>query len=235
MKVAVVIPAYREEAHIENVVGKVKQIAGIDRIYVVDDGSGRGDKTAQLASQAGAQVIVHEHNMGVGAALRNGFLQARKDNIDVVVVMGGDDQDNPEEIPRLLKPIIEDDYDLVQGSRWLSDGSTVNIPLFRKVTTKIYAFILSVCTGFHFTDGTNGFRAFKLSILERIDLCDRWLNRYELEPYILYKAVEFGFKVREAGVTKSYIIEKGYTKMVPFLDWWRILRPLIFLKLGIRK
>ena len=228
-----IIPAYQEQAHIETVVKKVKAISSIDEAYVVDDGS--SDKTAELAALAGAKVITHKVNMGVGAALRDGFAVAQKDGMNVVVVMGGDDQDNPGEIPRLLKPIIEDGYDLVQGSRWLKGGSTVDIPLFRKITTKAYAFILTICTRFRFTDGTNGFRAFKLSILEKINVKPGWLNRYELEPYLLYKAVEYRLKIKEVGVTKSYFIEKGYTKMIPVLDWWRILRPVIFLRLGIKK
>lgn len=233
MLVGVVIPAYHEENHIETVVKGVKAISGIAAVYVVDDGS--IDKTADMAKACGAIVIKHDVNMGVGAALRDGFKQARQDKMDIIVVMGGDNQDDPREIPLLLEPIIKDDYDFVQGSRWTKGGNTVNIPHFRRVTTKIYAFIIGCCTGFPFTDGTNGFRAFRANILDKIDFNAKWLERYELEPYLLYKSIKLGFKVREVGVTKSYFIEKGYTKMVPLLDWWRILRPVVFLKLGIKK
>ena len=233
MSVAVVIPAYQEEKHIGNVVNGLKSISCVEAIYLIDDGS--TDKTGDLALKAGAVVIRHPFNMGVGAALRDGFVRAQKDKMDIIVVMGGDEQDNPCEIPQLLRPIIEQDYDLVQGSRWLSEGKTVNIPLFRRFTTKLYAFILRVCTGFPFTDGTNGFRAFRTHILEKIDIRDEWLNRYELEPYLLYKAVKLGLKIKEVAVTKSYSIKDGYTKMIPILDWWRILRPTIFLKLRIKK
>jgi dolichol-phosphate mannosyltransferase len=200
---------------------------------VVDDGS--NDKTSEMAQACGAIVIKNPCNMGVGAALRNGFNRARQDKMDIIVVMGGDNQDNPLEIPLLLEPIIKDGYDFVQGSRWAKGGNTVNIPNFRRITTKIYAFIIRFCAGFPFTDGTNGFRAFRTDILNKIDLNAEWLNHYELEPYLLYKSVKLGFKVREVGVTKSYFVEKGYTKMIPLLDWWRILRPVIFLKLGIKK
>lgn len=233
MKVAVVLPAYNEAAHIAKVVSETRVISEIERVYVVDDGS--SDDTAALAQNAGAVVIRQPQNMGVGAALRTGFMQARQDGFDVVVVMGADDQDDPRQIPRVLAPILRENYDLVQGSRWAAGGEMVNIPLFRRITTKIYAWILRGCTGFPFTDGTNGFRALRLSVLDKIDLSPRWLDRYELEPYLLYKAVRLKLKVKEAAVTKSYVIEKGYTKMIPFLDWWRILRPVIFLKLGIKK
>ena len=233
MNIAVIIPAYNEEAHIEHVVREVKKIARINRIYVVDDGS--SDKTALLAAQTGAMVITQPCNMGVGAALRAGFKKAREDGFETAVVMGGDDQDDPRQIERLIDPIVNDGYDIVQGSRWAAGGNTVDIPYFRRVTTKAYALILRLCTGFYFTDGTNGFRAIRLTVFDKISLDAAWLNRYELEPYILYKAVEFGFKIKEAAVTKSYRIKKGYTKMVPFLDWWRILRPVIFLRFGIKK
>ncbi len=233
MGVCVVVPAYNEALHIESVVKGILKNDGVDCVYVVDDGS--TDNTAVLAGRAGAIVLKQPRNMGVGAALRAGFLRARDDKFEVAVVMGGDEQDDPTQIARLMTPILQAGFDLVQGSRWAKGGDTVNIPLFRRVTTRLYASILSWCTGFPFTDGTNGFRAMRLAIFDKIDLNAAWLNRYELEPYILYKAVQFKLKVGEAAVTKSYHIKKGYTKMVPFLDWWRILRPVIFLRLGIKK
>jgi dolichol-phosphate mannosyltransferase len=82
------------------------------------------------------------------------------------------------------------------------------------------------------------FRAFRTAVLknENIKLDQRWLDRYELEPYLYYKVVEQNFKVSEVPVTKKYPLDDmGYTKMIPFLDWWSILRPLIFLKLRIKK
>lgn len=233
MKIGTVIPAYEEKNHIQAVVRGVKSIPAIDRVYVVDDGS--TDETARLAEEAGAVVIKNPRNMGVGAALRNGFYRAKQDGMDIITVMGGDDQDPPEQIPRLIAPIIEDDYDLVQGSRWVQGGDVVNIPLFRRITTKGYAFILRLFTGFTFTDGTNGFRAFKVSLLDKINFNQEWLNHYELEPYQLYKSVKLGLKVKEVPVTKRYNIEKGYTKMIPLLDWWSILRPVLLLWLKIRK
>jgi dolichol-phosphate mannosyltransferase len=233
LSIAVVIPAYEEEKKIGIVVKGVKSLSIVDEVYVIDDGS--SDRTAEVALREGAIVIRQPFNMGVGAALRCGFSAARKDGHHIIVVMGGDNQDEPRQIPRLLKPLIEDNYDFVQGSRWLSEGRTVCIPLFRKFTTKLYALILSFCTGFHFTDGTNGFRAFKTSILQKIDISPSWLNRYELEPYLLYKSVKLGLRIKEIGVTKSYSLEDGYTKMIPILDWWRILRPVIFLRLRIKK
>jgi dolichol-phosphate mannosyltransferase len=179
-------------------------------------------------------VVRRPINEGVGAALRAGFKEARAGGAGIIVVLGGDDQDNPEEIPRLLAP-LKDGKDFVQGSRWRTGGRTENINLFRWMTTRMYSVFFRWCTGFPCTDGTNGFRAFRADILDRIDLEAVWLNAYELEPYLFYHAVR-NFKAVEVPVTKRYPLHKGgYTKMVPFKSWWSILRPLILLRLGVKK
>ena len=102
--------------------------------------------------------------------------------------------------------------------------------------TLVYALLVRIVTFHPITDGTNGFRAFRLDILDdpRIDLDQDWLDTYELEPYLLYKAITTRKRVVEAPVTVIYH-ERGTTKMRPFRDWWRILRPLLFLRLGLRK
>ena len=238
-KVAVILPAYNEEGKIGTVVTKTRERAKgiVDLVIVVDDGS--SDKTAEEARASGAFVITHPRNKGVGAGLRTGLEYAFQQGYDIAVIMGGDDQDDPAEIPRVLGPIIDQGYDFVQGSRYLPGGAQVNIPLFRFVTTHTYAFIFRVITCFPCTDGTNGFRAFRLSMLrdKRINLQQDWLNTYELEPYLFYKAVTLKYKVTEAPVTKFYPTDEkvGYTKMVPLLDWWRIARPLLYLRLGLKK
>jgi dolichol-phosphate mannosyltransferase len=120
----------------------------------------------------------------------------------------------------------------------MAGGERVNIPLFRWITTGFYSFLFKVLIRFPVSDGTNGYRAFRSSILKdpEINLNQRWLNRYELEPYLFYKVIERGCRVTEAPVTKSYPKGKiGYSKMVPILDWWSILSPLVYLRLGIRK
>ena len=234
MKIGMVIPAYNEEQHIENVVKGVKNVFLIDRVYVVDDGS--TDKTVELDEKAGAVVIKHEKNLGVGAGIRDGFIKAKADGMEVIAVMGGDDQDPPEQIPRVVEPIISGGYDLIQGSRWLKGGGGENIPLFRRITTKAYGIFIRLFTGFPFTDGTNGFRAVRVSLLDKINLNQEWLNHYELEPYLLCWAVKIDkSRVKEVPVTKRYFKEKGYTKMVPLRDWWRISKPVIYLRFGIKK
>jgi dolichol-phosphate mannosyltransferase len=235
----VILPAYNEEGKIGRVVTKVLRDPPpglVETCLVVDDGS--RDRTVGEAREAGAQVLVKAANGGVGSAIREGLLHARAGGYQIAIVMAGDDQDVPAEIPAVLEPILSGGYDFVQGSRRLHGLRTTNMPLFRRVTTWIYSLIFRLATGFPCTDGTNGFRAFRLSVLDdpRIVLDQRWLDTYELEPYLFYRVARGGYRVCEAPVTKHY--HKGvlsYSKMVPIRDWWRILRPLVYLRLGLRR
>jgi dolichol-phosphate mannosyltransferase len=108
--------------------------------------------------------------------------------------------------------------------------------LFRRLTTRLYPLLFRLATGYPSTDATNGFRAFRLSLFDdgRIDLWQGWLDTYELEPYLLYKAVVTGRRVVEVPVTVVYH-GRGTTKMRAVRDWWRILRPLVLLRLGLRR
>ena len=97
---------------------------------------------------------------------------------------------------------------------------------------------MSIISGRRVTDSTNGFRAIRLNVFDHreINIDQSWLDKYELEPYLMYKAIKLKYKFKEVPVTKIYPSRKlGYTKMRPLIGWWSILRPLIFLGLGIKK
>jgi dolichol-phosphate mannosyltransferase len=233
LRAVCVIPALDEQGKVGRLLERFPPDA-VERVVVVDDGS--SDATADEARGAGAHVISHDRRRGVGAAIRTGIEYALEQGFDVVVVMGGDDQDDPAEIAILLAPIERGEADFVQGSRRLEGRRTVDMPLFRLVTTKAYSVLFRLLTGFRSTDATNGFRAFSTDVVrdERIRLHQTWLDTYELEPYLLFQAIRYGWRVREAPVTKRYHRDLGYSKMLPGRDWWRLLRPIIFLRLGIR-
>lgn len=235
LRVAIVIPAFNEQGKVGRVVRRVPP--GVAEVVIVADDASR-DGTAEEARAAGAVVVSHAVNRGVGAALRSGIDRARELGCDVVAILSGDDQHDPDEIERVLAPIRDGQCDLVQGSRRLGGGKVVDISLFRELTTRLYPLLFRLATRFRFpsTDATNGFRAFRLSIFDdpRIDLWQDWLDRYELEPYLLYQAVMTGKRVREVPITIVYH-GRGTTKMRAVRDWWRILRPLVFLTLGLRR
>jgi dolichol-phosphate mannosyltransferase len=232
-KVAVVVPAFDEVGKIGAVVRKVSR-AHAACVIVVDDHS--LDATAEEARQAGAEhVIRHPVNRGVGAAIRTGLFAARAQGFEIAVILSGDDQHEPSELPRVLAPLAAGAADLVQGSRWLPGGATPGIPPERRWLTRIYPTLFRLASGYPSTDGTNGFRGFRLALLDdpRIRLDQPWLDRYELEPYLLYQTVRCGYRVRETPVTVRYH-DRGTTKMRLMHDGWRILRPLVFLRLGLR-
>lgn len=232
-RVAVVIPAYNEAGKIGQVVRKVPR-EHVSCVIVVDDAS--TDGTADEAGKAGAdQVLRHPINRGVGAGIRSGLQAAHVQGFDFAAILSGDDQHEPVELPRMLEPLFEDRADLVQGSRWLPGGATPGINPERRWLTRLYPLLFRLASGYPSTDGTNGFRAFRLTLLDHpaMRLDQAWLDRYELEPYLLYQAVRLGFRVIEVPVTVRYH-SAGTTKMRLVQDGWRIVRPLVFLSLGLR-
>lgn len=234
-KIHVIAPCYNEEKKVALVVNRLKSITIVDEIVVIDDGS--TDKSAKVAKDLGATVFSLGKVCGVGAALRKGFEYSRH-KAHIIVVIAGNNKDNPEEIYRLLDPIIEGNATLVQGSRFLKGGGYGgDMPMYRKIATRFHPILFSLVTGRRVTESTNGFRAFKVSLLgdPKINLNQSWLDQYELEPYLYYKAITLGYPTAEVGVTKIYPSKKlGYTKMKPIIGWWSILRPLLLLRLGVR-
>ena len=236
ISVVAIAPVLNECKKIAQVIDRVPRDV-VDVIVVVDDGS--SDGSPDVARSLGATVIELGRTEGVGAAIRKGYEFAIEHGFDVAVVMAGNNKDSPEEIPLLLDPIVDDVADLVQGSRWLSgSGDLGEMPLYRRLATRIHPLIFRLISRTQLTDTTNGFRAARTSMLvdPGLALYQEWLDEYELEVYLLYKAAKLGYRVTEVGVTKRYPPRHlGQTKMKPILGWWSILRPLVFLALGIKK
>jgi dolichol-phosphate mannosyltransferase len=235
-RVLCVAPAWNEGERVSRVVRAVPSDV-VERVLVVDDGS--TDSTPDYAQAAGATVIRSGKNRGVGAAIRSGIDYAIDNGYDIVVVVSGGGKTPPEQIPRLLKPILSDEAAIVQGSRYLEGGQQRRMPSRRRIGTRAYTLLFSLLCGHRVTDASSGFRAINVSLFEdkRINLWQEWLDRYELEPYLLFQALRLRHKVVEAPVTIEYPTTDGiaYTKMRAITDWWKILRPVLFLALGLKK
>ena len=243
MKNVLVCPvAFNENEKLENAIKRFLASPVRERVdyLIIDDCStdGTTEMIHRFASE-GVRTIRHDQRRGVGAAIRTAIDYAMDQGCEVVVIMAGNNKDNPDEIPGLIDPILQEGCDIIQGSRYLNGGRIGgDMPAYRKLATRLHPWLMSVATGTKITDSTNGFRAIRLAMLkdERIDIRQEWLNHYELEPYILFKAVKLGYRFKEAPVTKIYPSRKvGYTKMRPIVGWWSILKPVIYLGLGIKK
>ena len=149
--VVAIIPAYNEEKALADVIGKTLDY--VDEVIVVDDGS--SDKTSEVAVEAGARVIKHSVNLGKGEALKSGFKAIEGDSI--IITIDGDGQHNPNEIPDLVRPIIEDSADLVNGSRYMN-GPEENTPAYRRVGQKVLDIATNISAGTKVTDSQSGFR-----------------------------------------------------------------------------
>ncbi len=206
-------------------------------VLIVDDGSTDGSLEGVEARDF--ILIRNERNLGLGASIKKAFRYALENNYDIIVIMAGNGKDDPNEVDRLLKPIMEDGYDFVQGSRFLKGGAYGNMPLHRLIATKvIHPLIFSVLSGQRVTESTSGFRAFKTSILrdERVNWEQDWLNQYELEQYVHFKVVRLGYRRAEVPVSKIYPSKaKDYTKVKAFTGWWSMIKPLIYLAIGVRR
>ena len=235
-KIIVLVPAYNEEAKIGKVVERT-DLNLVDTLLGIDDGS--TDATAQVARDKGATVLSLDRVAGVGAALRAGIEQGRRGGYDIAIIMAGNNKDDPSEIPRLLDPVCDEDYDLVMGSRHMAGGRYGGeMPAYRKLATRLHPWLMSRFSGKRLTESTNGFRAFKLSLLddERINLHQRWLNGYGLEVYLLLKVLRLGYRHTEVPCTKLYPPKRvGNTKMQPVIGWWSILRPVFLVGMGLRR
>ncbi len=234
-KYLVGICTYNEGDKIKRVLAKFNDYESYD-VLIIDDGSTDGSLTGIPRDKI--KVIVNTKTFGAGYGTRQIIEYAKEHGYESIIFVSGNDKDRAEDVFK-LKNAIESGFDFVQGSRYLPGGFYGQMPLYRKISTRwIHPMLFSLIVYRRITDSTNGFRATRTSLFNdpRINLNQSWLDQYELEPYVFYKAIRLGYKVTEVPVTKIYPPKiEGYTKMKPFSGWWSILRPLFLLGLRIKK
>ncbi len=192
--ITAIIPAFNEEIPIGSVV--ISTLKYVDQVIVVDDGS--TDRTAEIAEAAGAEVIKHTSNQGKGAALKTGF-QSVGDR-DIIVTLDGDGQHNPADIPRLLKPIINGEADIVNGSRYLSNDVT-ETPVYRRIGQSVLDKATNLSSGLKLTDSQSGFRAFAAYTLSAFAFNH---DGFSIESEMLIDAANFGSRIMEVDVGVKY-------------------------------
>ncbi len=193
MKLIVVIPAFNEEENIQEAVKSIpRKIMGIKEVVVivVDDGS--TDKTSEFAMNAGADKIVSHHdNMGVGAAFMTGIRNAISQNADVLVTIDADSQFDPKQISELIVPILNQQLDVVIGSRFL-DHTPKNIPKIKLLGNKIFTKIMSRILGQKFTDTQSGFRAYSKEAIMNIVIVNEFTYTQEVIIDLKFKNMRIG-------------------------------------------
>lgn len=194
MRVAV-IPAVDEAATLGSVILQTQP--HVDEVIVVDDGS--GDATGLIASRAGAEVRSHERNRGKGAALRTGIGAAIDAGADVVVLLDGDGQHDPESIPSLVEPIEAGDADLVIGSRRLGGAGTP--PRHRKAGRRVLDAITNVVGETDVSDTQSGFRAMRADWVEGVEITE---SGFGVESVMLTEARRSGARIVEIDVAEDY-------------------------------
>ena len=163
-KIFFVIPAYNEGKSIRGVVEELKK-AGYRNIVVIDDGS--ADNTSNEAQKAGVAVIKHIINRGQGASLKTGMDYALMNGADVIVTFDSDGQHRVEDLPAMLKPVLNGDVDVTLGSRFIKE---TKLPFGRKLILKIAVLVQYLFYGVKLTDAHNGFRVLSRKAAQKIDI-----------------------------------------------------------------
>ena len=226
---------FNEGEKLKRVVASFPEKRDYDLLFV-DDGSTDGGY--EFLKDGGYSVIRHERNIGIGYGIREAIGYGRENGYQIIVIMAANGKMLPSEIDRLIKPITVDGFDYVQGSRYLPGGKSPNLPLFRRITIRLFTWIVRLFTGYKGSDVTCGFRAYRLSLFDdpRFNLDQTWLDKYEMEYYIHYHVLRGGYRVTDAPVSMVYPKEaKNYSKIKPFVGWWSMIRPWLFLILKLRK
>lgn len=196
------MPMYNEEETIGTVVTMAQKYA--DLIVCVDDGS--SDSSARIAESCGAIVVRHRVNRGYGGALKSLFLKAKQLQADALVVLDSDGQHDASDIPKLLKPILEENKDFVIGSRFIEGGGGTDMPAYRRLGIKVITAASNLSRDTSIKDTQSGFRAFSKKALDMLRF-DR--EGMELSLEMLEDAHDKKLKITEVPTLVRYDVPKG--------------------------
>ena len=209
----VIVPTYQERLNVENIVGRVRASVPMAHVLVVDDASpdGTGALADALAATDGQVHVLHRAaKEGLGVAYLAGFGWGLERDFEVLVEMDADGSHQPEQLPRLLAALP--DADLVLGSRWVPGGSVVNWPARRKALSQSGNVYVRKALGLGVHDATGGYRAFRRSTLEKLDLAGVASHGYCFQVDLVWRTVQQGLRVTEVPI-QFVERERGDSKM----------------------
>ena len=226
-KIAIVIPYYNASMHIINVVNKIPEY--ISNIYIIDDCSKEVLPSEVLTKNNKVVILKNKKNLGVGGAVKKGFLKAMEDKIDFVIKLDADDQMDSSYIPELLDGIIIKNADYSKGNRFRDLKALKKMPFTRKFGNLGLSFLTKVATGYWTNfDPTNGFFAIKRENLEKIDFSNL-SDRYFFETSLLSELYFTEAKVLDISMPAIYDDEKSSMQVwkMPFVFIPRLMKILI--------
>ncbi len=220
--VAVVVPAHDEEALVGDTIQGIPDF--VDRIYVVDDASGDGTAAAARAAGDGrVEVLAHERNEGVGAAIVTGYRRAVADGVDVACVMAGDNQMDPAELEKIARPVARGEVDYTKANRLVSGEAWRTIPRTRYLGNAVLSFLTKIASGYwHVADSQSGYTAASREILEQLDL-ERIYRGYGFPNDMLVHLNVWNARVRDITARPVYGVGESsgirYRSVVPRISW----------------
>ena len=223
--IGVVVPAYNEEKLIGRTLDTIPGF--VDRIVVVDDCSQDGTvgQVRERVAQQPERVILiqHEANQGVGGAIATGYEWCRDHDLDVAVVMAGDAQMDPADLPALLDPVVEGEADYAKGNRLFTGDAWNQIPKLRYLGNSAMSLLTKIASGYwHVADSQSGYTAINRQALRTIDWGQMY-KRYGQPNDLLVRLNVYNFRVRDVPVKPVYNIgeESGIKplRMIPRLSW----------------
>jgi len=238
--IGVVVPAYNEEVLIRRVIETMPDF--VDKIIVVDDCSNDAtpERVQEYVSRNPERVLLirHQKNQGVGGAIATGYKWCRDNGIDIAVVMAGDAQMDPADLPALLDPVVADEVDYAKGNRLFTGDAWKIIPKVRYLGNSMLSLLTKIASGYwHVADSQCGYTAINRRALQTIDW-DKMYKRYGQPNDLLVRLNVYNFRVRDVPVRPVYGIgEKSGVKplrMIPKLTWllfklflWRMVQKYV--------
>lgn len=233
-KIILVIPAYNEEANILKTYKKVQDYNKKNKtnydVIVINDGS--KDRTSEICHENNIPVIDLIHNLGIGGAVQTGYKYALKYDYDIAVQFDGDGQHDVRYVKDIVKPIIDDEADMVVGSRFIKKIDTFKSTRSRRVGINIISFFIKLVTGKKIYDTTSGFRAINKDIIKEFSIT--YPIEYP-EPITTTEVIKKGYRVSEESVEMNER-EGGVSSIGNWKSiYYMINVPLSILMIGLRR